>query len=453
MMRIHFIAIGGSIMHSLAIDMNSKGHAVSGSDDEIYEPSRSRLAKHGLLPAYSGWNPDIITKDIDLVVLGMHARKDNPELIRAKELGLKINSFPEFIYHLSRDKIRVVVAGSHGKTTTSGMIAHVLDAAGIPADRMIGAAIGNLAPVTISDAGIIVLEGDEYLSSPDDNRPKFLHYKPNIAIITGIAWDHMNVFPTWQSYIEPFRQLISSLGNSDTLIYCQDDADLVKLVNEISPDCEIIPYTIFPYEIEDGIVSLKDKSGETYPLRIFGIHNLQNLSAAFHATTRLGVSETDFYRHISSFEGAQKRLQLLYQSDNLIAYLDFAHAPSKVKATVNAIREKFRDAHIIAILELHTFSSLNPEFLPNYKDSLRQADEKVVYYSPHTLSIKKLPDLSPELLNGYFGEEDLHIVTSGTQLDEKVKSLAISDRLVLLWMSSGRFDGLDVKGVSEGMRE
>nr|MDQ3018035.1 Mur ligase family protein [Bacteroidota bacterium] len=260
-MRIHFIAIGGSIMHSLAIAMHHKGHHVSGSDDEIYEPSRSRLLKVGLLPSEFGWRPEVIDESLDLVVLGMHARKDNPELIRTKELGLKIESFPEFIYSLSSDKIRVVVAGSHGKTSTSGMIAHVLDKSGIKADRMIGAAIGDLDPVSISDAGIIVLEGDEYLSSPDDERPKFLHYKPQIAVITGIAWDHMNVFPTYESYKAPFRQLVQSLGENDTLIYCKDDADLVQMIADVSHAGTLIPYSVLPYEIEDGNVTLKDDDG------------------------------------------------------------------------------------------------------------------------------------------------------------------------------------------------
>lgn len=451
MMRIHFIAIGGSIMHSLAIDMHNKGHAVSGSDDEIYEPSRSRLEKKGLLPKDYGWRPEVITRDLDLVVLGMHARGDNPELTKAKELGLTIQSFPEFIFHISAEKTRVVIAGSHGKTTTAGMIAYVLHEAGIPADRMIGASIGPLDPVTISDAHIIVLEGDEYLSSPEDPRPKFLHYKPHITVITGIAWDHMNVFPTYQSYIEPFSQLIKSLGPGDTLIYCQDDADLVKLVNEIAPPYELIPYSIHPYEIDEGIVSLTDEQNNKHPLKIFGIHNMQNLAAACHVAKKLGVSPHDFYRGMGSFEGAHKRLQLIHKSANLIAYLDFAHAPSKVKATVHAVREKHKNAHIIAILELHTFSSLNPSFLPQYKNALKDADEKVVYYSPHTLTVKNLPDLSAELLADFFDEENLHIATSGKELERIVRKIELKEKNVLLWMSSGRFDGVDINKISGEM--
>src|SRR5688572_12483179 len=449
MKRIHFIAIGGSIMHSLAIDMSIKGHAVTGSDDEIYEPSRTRLEKKGLLPERFGWDPEKITTDIDLVVLGMHARADNPELIRARELGIRIQSFPEFIYHLSEQKTRVVVAGSHGKTTTTGMIAHVLDKSGIAADRVIGASIGDLEPVKISDAGIIVLEGDEYLSSPEDKRPKFLHYRPDITEITGIAWDHMNVFPTYQSYIEPFRDLIKSLGQPDTLIYCKDDTDLVKLVSDISPPCELIPYSIHPYTIDEGIVSLTDKDEKRYPLQIFGIHNMQNLAAAFYVTKKLGLSTEDFYKGIQSFTGAHKRLQVIYKSTSLVAYQDFAHAPSKVKATVHAVREKHKDAFVVAVLELHTFSSLNPQFLPQYKNALRDADIKIVYYSPHTLAIKKLPDLSPELLTYFFDDPGLVITTSVDDLEKSIREIELKQFTILLWMSSGRFDGLDISEISE----
>ncbi len=447
-MRIHFIAIGGSIMHSLAMVMHAIGHKVTGSDDEIYEPSLSRLAGLGLLPESLGWHPDRIQKDIDVVVLGMHARADNPELVRAQELGLRIESFPEFIYNISKDKTRIVVAGSHGKTTTSGMIAHVLEKCNIKADRMIGARIGALEPVAITDAPVIILEGDEYLTSPLDPRPKFFHYHPQITIITGIAWDHMNVFPTYASYIDQFRQLIISLGSTDLLIYCAEDPDLVELVEDTEPVCKCIPYHSHPYAMSDGMVIIEEDNGLSYPLEIFGNHNLQNLKAAQIATHAIGLSSTDFYKAIQSFTGANKRLQLLYQSEHVTAYLDFAHAPSKVKATVNAVREKHGDAFIIACLELHTFSSLNPEFLPQYKDSLAEADVKIVYYSPHTLAIKKLPDLSPDQLSEYFDAPDLKVVTSADALKEAVMASRKEVDTVLLWMSSGRFDGLDLVDLS-----
>ena len=447
-MKIHFIAIGGSIMHSLAMVMHAMGHKVTGSDDEIYEPSLSRLATLGLLPDQMGWHPEKIQKDIDVVVLGMHARADNPELIKAKELGLNIESFPEFIYNISKDKTRIVVAGSHGKTTTSGMIAHVLDKCGIKADRMIGAKIGALEPVAITDAPIIVLEGDEYLTSPLDPRPKFFHYHPQITIITGIAWDHMNVFPTYKSYVDQFRQLIESLGSTDLLIYCAEDEDLVALVEDVEPVCKFIGYHSHPYSMSDGMVIIEEDNGLSYPLEIFGNHNLQNLKAAQIATHAIGLSSVEFYSAIQSFTGASKRLQLLHKSDHVTAYLDFAHAPSKVKATVNAVREKHPDAYIIACLELHTFSSLNPEFLPQYKGALAEADVKIVYYSPHTLAVKKLPDLSSDQLADYFDALDLIVVTSADKLKAAVLASRKDVDSVLLWMSSGRFDGVDLFGVS-----
>lgn len=452
-MRIHFVAIGGSIMHSLALVMARKGHAVTGSDDEIYEPSRSRLAAEGLLPEEMGWHPERIHHDIDMVVLGMHARADNPELVRAQELGLKIASFPEFMYEISKDKTRVVVAGSHGKTTTSGMLAHVLHHAGRAADRMIGARIGDLEPVAITDADTIILEGDEYLSSPLDPRPKFLHYQPQVTMITGIAWDHMNVFPTYASYVDQFRQLIASLKPSDTLIYCAEDADLVALVKEIHPACTAIPYRAHPYQTKEGKVVIQDDHGQSYPLEIFGNHNLQNLEAARLATKAIGLPAVAFYRGIQSFTGAARRLQLLYAKSSLTAYLDFAHAPSKVKATVEAVREKHPNAYLIACLELHTFSSLNPAFLPQYKGALAPADTKAVYFSPHTLAIKKLPDLSGDQLAEHFDALDLQVVTMADQLIQIVLDAVEPRETVVLWMSSGRFDGLDLGKVMEAVEE
>lgn len=435
-------------MHSLALVMHQRGHVVTGSDDEIYEPSRSRLEAKGLLPPEIGWHPDRINDQIDIVVLGMHARGDNPELLRAQALGLKIESFPQFMFNISRDKTRIVVAGSHGKTTTSGMIAHVLDRAGIAADRMIGAKIGDLEPVAITDAGVIVLEGDEYLSSPMDPRPKFLHYQPHVTIITGIAWDHMNVFPTYADYVDQFRQLIASLSPQSTLIYCTDDQDLAELVAEIAPACKCIAYNTHAYKLAKGKVVIQDDEGTDYELEIFGNHNLQNLHAALLATQAIGLPSQSFYQAIRSFTGASKRLQTLYEGEQFKAYLDFAHAPSKVRATVNAVREKHPEALLIACLELHTFSSLNPSFLPQYKDALSEADTKIVYYSPHTLEIKKLPDLSVSQLSGYFNEPELQIATSGAALEQLVLNAKKDRPTVLLWMSSGRFDGLDINAVS-----
>ena len=450
-MKIHFIAIGGSIMHSLALVMARRGHEVTGSDDEIYEPSRTRLAEAGLLPSEMGWHPERIHAGLDSVVLGMHARADNPELLQALRLGLKVESFPEFMYNISASKTRIVVAGSHGKTTTSGMLAHVFHQAGVPADRMIGARIGDLEPVQVSDAGIIILEGDEYLSSPLDPRPKFLHYQPQIAIITGIAWDHMNVFPTYASYIHQFELLIRSMGIQDTLIYCTEDPDLVDLVEKIQPVCRSIPYATPSYKLDDGKVISSGQDGKEYPLEIFGKHNMQNLQAALLASGVAGLPADAFYRGIMSFTGASKRMQLLYRKGSLTAYLDFAHAPSKVRATVAAVREKHPDARVIACLELHTFSSLNPEFLPQYRHTLDPADERIVYFSPHTLEIKKLPPLSKEKLATYFGDDQLNVATTADALQSLVLGLREDQETVLLWMSSGRFDGLDLMEVSAGM--
>ena len=435
-------------MHSLALVMHQRGRLVTGSDDEIYEPSRSRLNEVGILPAAIGWHPDSIHDGLDIVVLGMHARGDNPELLKAQALGLKIESFPEFMFNISIDKTRIVVAGSHGKTTTSGMISHILDRAGVKADRMIGAKIGDLEPVAITDAPIIVLEGDEYLSSPLDPRPKFLHYQPHVTIITGIAWDHMNVFPTYASYVKQFRFLIASLSSESKLIYCEEDKDLVSLVAQMNPPCECIPYTTHPYVLESNQVVIRDEDDLPYPLGIFGNHNLQNLKAAQLAVGFVGVDSSRFYKAIQSFRGASKRLQVLLQEAGLTAYLDFAHAPSKVRATVNAVREKHPEDYIIACLELHTFSSLNPEFLPQYQDALSEADVKIVYYSPHTLAIKNLPDLSAAQLSGFFNEPGLKIATTKKELEQLVLDAKQKRDSVILWMSSGRFDGLDIQGLS-----
>ncbi len=450
-MRIHFIAIGGSIMHALAIAMHRKGHAISGSDDEIYEPSRSRLAREGLLPDRLGWDPDRIIPGIDQVVLGMHARKDNPELLKAQALGLPVVSFPEFMFDVSRDKTRIVIAGSHGKTTTSGMIAHAMEVSGVPADRMIGASIGTLEPVSLTGAPVIVLEGDEYLSSPLDPRAKFLHYDPDIAIITGIAWDHMNVFPTHEAYIAPFKDLITGMRPEATLIYCADDPALTALVETLSPACHCMAYHAVHYRIEEGKSVVFDSHQQRYPMQVFGHHNMQNMSAAQKACALTGLAEDQFLSAMQSFTGAHKRLQLLYEKDALIAYQDFAHAPSKVTATVSAVREKHPEARIIACLELHTYSSLNPAFLPQYRDALRQADVRIVYYSPHTLAVKKLPDLSPDQLAVYFGEPALQVVQSVHELAEVVGNQQVLPGLtVMLWMSSGRFDGLDLMTVMPG---
>ncbi len=438
-------------MHNLALALKAAGHTVTGSDDEIYEPSRGRLEAAGLLPTSWGWFPEKITPDLDLVVLGMHARVDNPELVRSLELGLTVKSFPEVVYELSKTKRRVVVAGSHGKTTTTGMIAFALANAGVPADRMIGAMIVDLPPVEFSDAEVIVLEGDEYLSSPLDRRPKFVHYAPDILVITGIAWDHMNVFPTYESYLDAFRSLIRGLKDSATLIYCADDPELVTMISEIRPACTVVPYGVHPHHIANRQVILEGMDEKEYSLQVFGSHNMQNLSAALHVCLALGVSASDFYRGIQSFTGAHKRLQLLFREDQVTAYHDFAHAPSKVKATVQAVRELHPHATIITCLELHTYSSLNPAFLPQYKDTLKGADHKLVYFSPHTLEIKKLPGLSADQLSQHFNDDELKVVTAASEIEPWLTTLKVEGEIVLLWMSSGRFDGLNLPDLSRSI--
>ena len=454
-MRIHFIAIGGSIMHSLALALQALGHQVTGSDDEIYEPSRSRLADAGILPPDFGWFPERITADLDLVVLGMHARADNPELLAAMEIGLNVKSFPEVVYMFSKEKLRVMVAGSHGKTTTSGMIAHALHGMGIAADRMIGAAIGSLRPVELTEAPLIVLEGDEYLTSPLDPRPKFMHYSPQVTVLTGIAWDHMNVFSTYADYLQSFRDLFATLTADDLLIYCADDPEVVRLVREECPRANLRPYRTHPYVIRGEQVFLQTPDSEV-GIAVFGQHNLQNLSGALEAVVAAGGDRGAFYRAISTFAGAQSRLQLLAEAPGYIAYKDFAHAPSKVRATVAAVREKHPAARLMAILELHTFSSLNPSFLPQYAGTMAEADEAIVFFSPHTLAMKKLPDLSAGQLRAHFDCPDLTVVTDTISLRDAIARLPQDGETVMVWMSSGRFDGLDIADASmsfaEGMR-
>lgn len=446
-MRIHFIAIGGSIMHSLALAMKDLGHHVTGSDDEIYEPSRSRLAEAGLLPAEFGWFPERLSGELDLVVLGMHARADNPELFHALSLGLEVRSFPEVVYMFSANKTRIMVAGSHGKTSTAGMIAYALSAMGIQADRMIGAAIGHLKPVEITSAPYIVLEGDEYLTSPVDSRPKFMHYRPQITVLTGIAWDHMNVFPTYEAYLQSFRGLLRSLTSADILCYCKEDPELARLVQDVNPAASLRPYGTQPYQLQEGTTWLETPEGRI-GLQIFGRHNLQNLAGALRAIEAIGGDHRSFYSAISSFTGTQSRLQLLLAQSGLTVYKDFAHAPSKVRATVDAVREKHATDRLIAILELHTFSSLNPEFLPQYAGTLAKADEAIVFYSPHTLAMKKLPALTPALLKAHFADARISVVTTGKAIVERLRSIPVADPTTILWMSSGRFDGLALAEIS-----
>ena len=441
-MRFHFIAIGGSAMHNLALAMHENGHAVIGSDDEIFEPSRTRLANARLLPGEMGWNEDRITDNIDAIILGMHAREDNPELLKAKALNLKIYSYPEFLYQQSKRKTRVVIAGSHGKTTITSMVLHVLHYHGIDVDFMVGAQLEGFKTMVriTNDAEFMLIEGDEYLSSPIDRRPKFHLYKPNIALLSGIAWDHINVFPTFEIYIEQFRIFVDSIEQGGALVYNQDDERVVDVVAHSKNTIKTFAYQTPAFTVADGICYLETEEGEM-PLAVFGKHNLQNLEGARWICQEMGVQEDAFYEAISSFTGASKRLEKIAEGNASVVYKDFAHAPSKVSATVAAVKEQFPNKKVVACLELHTFSSLNPEFLPQYKGALDLADEALVYFNPDALAHKKLPPLSKEDVHRHFGNDKIAVNNRSKEVKEWLKSIGDG---VFLIMTSGDFDGIDL---------
>jgi len=445
-MKIHLIAIGGSAMHNLAIALKKNGHTVSGSDDEIFEPSKSRLQSYDLLPEKFGWFPDKINDSIDIIILGMHARIDNPELLRAQELGLKIYSYPEYLYEHSINKKRVVIGGSHGKTTITAMIMHVMKHCGLDFDYLVGSKIENFeVMVRLSEhAPIMVFEGDEYLSSPIDRRPKFHWYHPYIALISGIAWDHINVFPTIEEYNEQFSKFIHLIEKDGVLIYSKDDEVLDELVQENKrDDLEIIQYQVSEYLIEEGVSFLKSK-GQKIPLKVFGRHNMMNISGASWVCKSIGINEDDFYKAISTFEGTSNRLELIEKNDLSVLYKDFAHAPSKVKATINAVKEQYAEYELIACLELHTFSSLNKAFLAQYNGSFKLADRGCVYYNPHTVEMKKLEHISIDDIKKAFGREDLGVFTNSDEMIKWLRNINVSKKVVLM-MSSGNFNGINFK--------
>ncbi len=444
-MKVHFIAIGGSAMHNLAIALCQKGITVTGSDDEIFDPARGRLEKYGLLPAEEGWHPERITKDLDAVVLGMHARIDNPELLRAQELGLKIYSYPEYLYEQSKDKLRIVVGGSHGKTTTTAMILHVLAHCGIEADYMVGAQLkGFDVMVRLSHtAKVMVIEGDEYLTSPIDRRPKFHLYHPNVGIITGIEWDHINVFPTFDIYREQFAKIIDLIEPDGTLVYCDEDKEVHRVAMENRrTDIQKLPYVCPEHKVVDGVTEI----GRT-KLRIFGHHNLLNLTAARMACRQVGVTDEQFDEAIATFEGASKRLELVKKNDSCAVYKDFAHAPSKLRATIHAMREQYPDRRLVACMELHTFSSLTQEFLQQYAHSMDEADVRYVYFSQHALQLKKLPPLDPEEVRKAFGG-NVEVFTDSAAMVAKVKAMEWKSANLLM-MSSGNFDGIDFNQLAD----
>ncbi|MBQ4914089.1 peptidoglycan synthetase [Maribacter sp. MMG018] len=452
-MKIHFIAIGGSAMHNLALALQHKGYMVTGSDDVIFEPSRSRLDSKGLLPKEFGWFPEKINKDLDAVVLGMHAKEDNPELLKAQELGLKIYSYPEFLYEQSKNKTRVVIGGSHGKTTITSMILHVLNYHDIPVDYMVGAQLDGFDRMVhlTEENDFIVLEGDEYLSSPIDRRPKFHLYRPNIALLSGVAWDHINVFPTYENYVEQFKIFVDSIVKGGSITYNEEDAEVKNVVEASENPIRKLPYTTPEYTVEDGQTLLQTSDGPM-PIEIFGKHNLSNLAGAKWICQNMGVDEEDFYEAIATFKGASKRLEKIAEAANSVAFKDFAHSPSKVAATTRAVKEQYPDRKLIACLELHTYSSFNPEFLKEYKGALDAADEAVIFYLPESVAIKKLKEVTPDQISEAFQRKDLNIFTEASSFHEFIKRQDYSDTTLLL-MSSGNYGGLDlneVKGIIEG---
>jgi len=441
-MQIHLIAIGGAVMHNLAIALKTKGLIVTGSDDEIFEPSLSRLKKHGLLTEKFGWDAENIHHQLDAVILGMHTRADNPELLRAIELKLPVYSFPEYVYEQSKDKVRVAVCGSHGKTTITSMIMHVLKTQKRDFDYLVGAQLAGFETmVQISDAPLMIIEGDEYFASPLDKRPKFLHYRAQITLISGIAWDHFNVFPTFENYTDQFKILIESLSEQTLLILNAEDQNINSVLIKSEVKAEIKKYFTPDYYLENNVFHLNFEN-KIYIFEIFGKHNMQNMEAARLVCNALNIGNETFYTAMESFKGAAKRLEILYKNEQGIVFRDFAHAPSKVKATVDAVKEQYPERTLIACLELHTFSSLNKTFITHYKNTMNKADVRIVYFNPHTVELKKLPELIPDEVKHFFNDDSLYVINNSKQLAELLKMLKNANTNFLL-MSSGNFDNLE----------
>ncbi|WP_010521630.1 UDP-N-acetylmuramate--L-alanine ligase [Aquimarina agarivorans] len=448
-MRVHFIAIGGSAMHNLAIALHQKGYHVTGSDDAIFEPSKSRLSKYNLLPESTGWQATKITTNLDAVILGMHAKADNPELLKAQELGVAIYSYPEYLYEQSKLKSRVVIGGSHGKTTITSMILHVLHYHNKEVDYMVGAQLEGFETMVhlTEDNDFMVLEGDEYLSSPIDLRPKFHLYKPNIALLSGIAWDHINVFKTLVDYEEQFEIFINQITPGGILIYNEEDATVKRLVEASENQIRKIPYRTPEYTVKDGETLIETNEG-SLPLEIFGAHNLSNLAGAKWICQNMAIDEDDFYEAIASFKGASKRLEKIAEATNAVAYKDFAHSPSKVLATTQAVKNQFPNRNLIACLELHTYSSLNAEFLKQYEGALNAADEAVVFYSPEALAIKQMKPISERQIKTAFQKTDLKVYTESKAFKDFLFAQKFDNKTLLL-MSSGNYGGLDFDAVKE----
>lgn len=440
-------------MHNLAIALKRKGYDVSGSDDEIFEPSKGRLARENILPKEIGWNADRITQDLDAIILGMHARKDNPELLRAQELGMKIYSYPEFVYNQTKDKKRLVIGGSHGKTTITSMMLHVMAQLGIETDYLVGAQLDGFdCMVKLSDAPLVVIEGDEYLSSPIDLRPKFHWYKPHVGCISGIAWDHINVFPTFENYVEQFKIYGDLFEENGVLVFYEGDENIINIVNQLRPDIRIKPYYTPDFEVRDGITYVAVETGfdeegqmryKELGLSVFGAHNLQNMMAARLMLNEIGVRDDQFYEAIGSFSGAAKRLEKIAENENAVAFKDFAHSPSKLRATVSAVKRQYPKRKLIACMELHTFSSLKKEFLPHYFECMEEADEAYVYFSSDVVEHKRLEPITAEMVADAFGTPNVKVFTDAGVINDLLRAKTWTDATLLL-MSSGNFQGMDL---------
>ncbi len=450
--KVHFIAIGGSVMHSLAIALKMKGLEVSGSDDNIYSPSKQRLEEHGLMPKELGWDEAHITEDLDAVILGMHARNENPELQKARQLGLPIYSFPEFIRKQSDDKQRLVVAGSHGKTTITAMIMHVLNYANRDFDYVVGAHLeGFNNIVKLSDAPISIIEGDEYFSSALDKTPKFLKYEHHIGLISGISWDHINAYKTVDEYVKQFEIFADATPKGGTLIFCEEDDMAMVIASNQRTDVIQVHYPVHPYVVKNEITYLKTEIG-LIPIKIFGQHNMLNLNGARRLLSRIGITDEIFYEAISSFEGASKRLQLLKENKSTSVFLDFAHAPSKVEATTSAFKERFSKKKLVACLELHTFSSLNKNFIDNYQDTLRAADEACIYFNPHNNKQKEDSKVEIKDIENAFNFPGLQVFTNAEELEKCLLGKSWKDSHLLL-MSSGQFGNMNLQDVANKIIE
>jgi UDP-N-acetylmuramate: L-alanyl-gamma-D-glutamyl-meso-diaminopimelate ligase len=448
-MNVHFIAIGGSAMHNLAIALKKKGATVTGSDDEIFEPSKSRLSRFNILPSKEGWDESNIHDKLDAVIVGMHAKADNTELLKAEKLGLKIFSYPEYLYEQSKDKKRVVIGGSHGKTTITAMILHVAKENHVDCDYMVGAQLeGFDVMVKLSEeARFMILEGDEYLTSPIDRRPKFHLYKPDVALLSGIAWDHINVFPTFENYIEQFSTFINLITIGGCLIWCTDDKELQKICPNARPDIRLLPYSLPETRVLNGITLINFK-GSDIPLQVFGKHNLLNLNGARLVCRELGITDEQFYSSIQSFRGASNRLEKLGGNTETIIFKDFAHSPSKLMATLKAVKEQYPEKELIACMELHTFSSLSQEFLSHYQGCMDEADHAIVYFNPHAIQLKKLPPITPVQVKEGFANEKLEVFTDAQLLKEHLLKQNWHQKNLLM-MSSGNFNGIDLKDLAK----